>query len=51
VFLLFTVTGLAHLAGTRPNMAAVAIWTLLTYTILRAGKQRSHNSPAEGEQQ
>lgn len=47
VFLLFAVTGLAHLAGIRPNMAPVAIWTFLAYAILRAGKQRNHNCPTE----
>lgn len=48
VLLFFTVTGLAHLGGIRPNMAPVAIWTFLTYTILRAGRQRSHNSQLKG---
>jgi len=41
VLLFFTVTVLAHVAEIKPNMAPVALWTVLTYTILRAGRQRT----------
>jgi len=40
VFLVFMVTGLAHLAGIMPNMGPVAMWIFLTYKILRSGSQR-----------
>ena len=51
LFLVVTVTGLAHLAEIGPNMAPVAVWTFLTYTILRAGSRQDRSARAEGELQ
>ncbi len=49
LFLVVTVTGFAHLAEIRPNMAPVAIWIFLTYTILRAGSRQDRRATAEGK--
>jgi len=48
IFLLLTVfvTWLASLAEIQPNMAPVAIWTILTYFILHRGYKEDSNNDA-----
>ena len=44
VFLFFSVVSFAHVAGVRPNMAAVFIWTVISNGILRAGKRENQGA-------